>query len=60
MSSYSTDRNVILNSKAGSYWLKGAVVALENRDVLDALADAQMLLGLAKKRAEEALGRKVA
>lgn len=53
-SSYEFDRAAIMNSKAASFWLKDAVQQLENRDLLDALADAEMLLGMMKKRYAEA------
>jgi hypothetical protein len=52
--SYMSRRGAILDDRSASYWLKGAMMALEARDPADALADAGCLLDMAKLRVETA------
>lgn len=40
----------ILGDASASYWLKGAIVALDKRDPLDALRDAEVLVMVLKDR----------
>lgn len=42
---------------AVSYWLKGAIEALENRDILDAVADAKLLSDIMQARYTALTGR---
>ncbi len=44
----------LLKNPATSYWLVRAVIELENRDVQDALIDAEHLLAICQERAREA------
>ena len=48
--SYREDFRMIRNHPAISYWLKDALAALDQRDPVDALQDAEILLALAEKR----------
>ncbi len=41
---------MVLADPAASFWLKGAIGALDKRDPCDALSDAEALLELAKER----------
>ena len=54
--SYSEDCFMIQTHPAVSYWLKDALTALDQRDPVDALQDAEVLLALAEKRLNEMQG----
>ena len=56
MTSYREDFRMIQNGLAVSYWLKDALTALDQRDPVDALQDAEVLLALAEKRLNEMQG----
>jgi hypothetical protein len=47
---YAAKRDQLLNDPATSYWLKDAIRALEKRDPLDAVRDAEVLHALADAR----------
>ncbi len=51
---YMMARGAILDDRATSYWLKGAICGIEARDPVDAFADVEVLLTLAKLRMEAA------
>ena len=46
-------KRTILEDPVASYWLKDAVKSLSDRDVVDALRDAQALLKYARLRYDE-------
>ena len=50
---YQNTKKRTIENPAASYWLKKAVAALDVRDPLDALADAEMLAAIAKQRTKE-------
>jgi len=54
--SYTEQRAPIIASPCVSYWLKGAIMALEKRDPIDALNDAELLAELARARVDD-IGR---
>lgn len=47
----------ILNDPATSYWLKEQINAASNRDIVDVLDDAELLVAVLKKRLEKQLGK---
>lgn len=47
----------ILNDPTVSHWLKQAIRDLNNRDCVDAVSDATLLLQVATERMNRALGR---
>lgn len=50
-------RAAVIADASVSYWLRAAMAALEKRDPLDALKDAELLALLAQLRAQEILGQ---
>lgn len=44
--------NEILNDPAMSYWLKDAIKKAEQRDICDALNDAEFLVGYLRQKLE--------
>ena len=54
---YLEARSAIIADPSATYWLRDAMAALEKRDPLDALQDAETLALLAQLRAKEILGR---
>ena len=50
-------RAAIVADPAATYWLRGAMAALEKRDPIDALKDAETLALLAQLRAKEILAQ---
>ena len=54
--SYRSDCHMIQTDPSISYWLKDALTALDQRDPVDALQDAEILLALAEKRLNEIQG----
>tara|TARA_R100001244_G_scaffold3262_1_gene4576 strand:+ start:1062 stop:1301 length:240 start_codon:yes stop_codon:yes gene_type:complete len=50
MNTYEDNKELTLADSISSYWLKNAVKALDKRDALDALNDAEALFDLAKQR----------
>lgn len=57
---YIETRAAIIADPAATYWLRDAMAALEKRDPVDALKDAETLLRLAQLRVTEILGTDVA
>jgi hypothetical protein len=53
---YAEMRGAILDDRSASFWLQGAVKALDARDPCDAIGDVEALLELTKLRVEEILG----
>ena len=53
--SYIDKLNATLDSPATSYWLGQALLALDSRDPIDALNDAEQLAKLATERLNEAM-----
>jgi len=53
---YQEVRAAILSDPSASFWLREAMAALEKRDPLDALKDAETLALLAQLRAKKILG----
>lgn len=51
---YTDDERQVLESFSASFWLKDAIKTATNRDILDALRDAETLVALLKKRAKTA------
>lgn len=49
--------NDALASPAASYWLKNALRALESRDPIDALNDAEALVAILETQLNELLGK---
>lgn len=47
----------ILNDPATSYWLKEQISVASNRDIVDFLADAELLVAVLKTRLEKQLGK---
>lgn len=47
----------LLRSPATSYWLRSAILSTEERDIVDALADAEVLVELLQRRHEKHLER---
>ena len=45
----------VLNDPASSYWLRDRILDTRNRDPLDALRDAEMLVKILKARVQRAL-----
>lgn len=54
---YLEARAAIISDPSASYWLREAMAALEKRDPLDALKDAETLALLEQLRAKEILAR---
>ena len=54
---YLETRAAIVADPAASYWLREAMAALEKRDPIDALKDAEALALLSQLRANEILGK---
>ena len=50
-------RAAVIADASVSYWLRASMAALEKRDPLDALKDAELLALLAQLRAQEILGQ---
>lgn len=48
--------NEILNDPAMSYWLKDAIVKSDDRDICDALNDAEFLVGYLRQKLESVQG----
>lgn len=44
------DENELLNSASTSFWLKNAILATQQRDVVDALRDTEVLLAVLNAR----------
>ena len=49
-SNYAGQRDAILADRSASFWLQGAIKALDARDPCDAVNDVEVLLELAKLR----------
>jgi hypothetical protein len=47
----------VIADPCASYWLKGAIAALMNRDTIDATYDAELLAKLFRQRCDEITGR---
>ena len=54
---YETQKHRILEAPGASYWLKKAITELEQRDLLNAANDAQLLAELMTLREAEMLHR---
>jgi hypothetical protein len=55
MRNYREEHDAILADFSASYWLKDAMRALDKRDPLDALHDANTLVDLAEQRCRAAM-----
>lgn len=44
------DEQAILNSQSASFWLKDAIRSTRQRDIVDALKDAEILLAILNAR----------
>lgn len=49
---YTNNERRILESFSASFWLKDAIKTATNRDILDALRDAETLVALLQQRAK--------
>jgi hypothetical protein len=48
-----TEREIkIINDPSASFWLKKQITALQNRDIVDGLNDAEILVEILKEKAD--------
>ena len=56
MTGYLETRAAIIADPSATYWLRDAIAALDKRDPIDALKDAETLALLEQLRAKEIMG----